>query len=419
MTTVPIVTVSQLNQYMSKLIQAQSILQKLRVEGELANVKQYRSGHLYFSLRDQTATISCVMFAGAVRALDFQPKDGDQVVLDCKAGFYERDGRFQLNCQQMTLAGLGNLFEQFEAIKRRLDAEGLLDPSRKKSIPRFPKTIGVVTSPSGAVIRDILNVLKRRWPGFHLILAPSAVQGEGSVDSLINGLEKLESLNRCDVIIIGRGGGSIEDLWSFNDERLARRICTAKVPIISAVGHETDFTICDFVADLRAPTPSAAAELAVSVKADWIQQLQECRRQLARRAQQCLSSHQKHYDQLSRSPALSKPQWLITARQERLFQMRDLLEKTFRLRIEQDRRQWYRQSVKLEAMGPMNTLLRGYAMMVDDTGAPKTSIQQIQVNASYQLYLKDGTVNIRTESIASDLPEYLAEIQQKDIGEER
>lgn len=260
----PVLTVSQLNYYIKSVIENDPRLGVVLVSGEISNLTDhYRSGHIYLSLKDQRCVVRAVMFAGNARRLQFRPQDGMKVLCRGRISVYEPSGQYQLYIEDMQPDGVGSLALAFEQLKNKLGQEGLFDQSRKKPLPRFPRTVGVITSPTGAAVQDIRNILTRRFPNINIILCPVLVQGDGAPPQLIDAVRKLDAEGRCDVIIIGRGGGSIEDLWAFNNETLARTIAACRTPVISAVGHETDFTICDFVADMRAPTPSAAAELAV------------------------------------------------------------------------------------------------------------------------------------------------------------
>ena len=259
-----VLSVSQLNFYLKSLIENDPRLGMVIVSGEISNLTDhYSSGHIYLSLKDSRSVLRAVMFAGNARRLRFRPQNGMKVLCRGRVAVYEPSGQYQLYIEDMQPDGVGALALAYEQLKKKLEAEGLFDASRKKRLPRFPKTVGVITSPTGAAVQDIRNILYRRFPAVNMMLAPVLVQGEGAPAQLINALRQLDAQGQCDVLIIGRGGGSVEDLWAFNDEALARTIAACRTPVISAVGHETDFTICDFVADLRAPTPSAAAELAV------------------------------------------------------------------------------------------------------------------------------------------------------------
>ena len=256
-------SVSQLNEYVRRLLAGDPMLRSLRVQGEISGFKRYTSGHLYFTLKDETASVSCVMFRTAAESLDFRPQDGQRVTISGSASLYPQRGQYQLYVERMQREGVGELYMRFEALKRKLAAEGLFDQAIKKEIPAYPRVIGVATSPTGAVLRDIVRVARRRDPNISILLAPTSVQGAGAAAEIVQAIELLNRQGEADVILCGRGGGSIEDLWPFNEEIVARAIRASKIPVISCVGHETDFTIADFAADLRAPTPSAAAELAV------------------------------------------------------------------------------------------------------------------------------------------------------------
>lgn len=404
MSELPVVKVSALNRYMARLVGAQSALSHMRVEGELANVKLYRSGHLYFSLRDEQATVSCVMFKNSAAHLPFKPADGMKVVTDCHAGFYERSGTFQLYVASMQQAGLGNLFEAFNALKQKLGAEGLLDAARKRPLPRFPCKIGVVTSQSGAVIRDIIHVLSRRWPGFELLLYPCQVQGPGAADSIAAGIRTLNRLGGCDVLIVGRGGGSMEDLWAFNDEGLARTIAESAIPVISAVGHETDFTIADFVADMRAPTPSAAAELAVPVKSELRARIAAHQAALRQRLIQELRYHQMRLQQLKLSPSLMYPNRLIETRRQALDRLGERLSQALEQLAVARRRRLAEQCIRLDALSPLRVLARGYGMVTDETGRPVTTVSALATGDPIGVVLADGRLSCTVEAVRSEAP---------------
>ena len=254
-------SVSQLNEYVRRLLAGDPMLRSLRVQGEISGFKRYTSGHLYFTLKDEEACVSCVMFRSAAETLDFRPQDGQRVTIRGSASLYPQRGQFQLYVETMQREGVGELYMRFEALKRRLTAEGLFDQAIKKEIPAYPRVIGVATSRTGAVLRDIVRVARRRDPNISILLAPTSVQGAGAAGEIVHALEQLNRQGEADVILCGRGGGSIEDLWPFNEEIVARAIRASKIPVISCVGHETDFTIADFAADLRAPTPSAAGAM--------------------------------------------------------------------------------------------------------------------------------------------------------------
>ncbi|MBR4173565.1 MAG: exodeoxyribonuclease VII large subunit, partial [Clostridia bacterium] len=258
-----IATVSQLNSYMKRLIESQEPISDIWIKGEISNFKEHYSGHLYITLKDDGGVLKAVMFKSAAQNLTFKPEDGMRVLARGRVGVYEQSGTYQLYINEMTPDGVGELYIAYEKLKKRLQEEGLFDDSHKKPIPKYPERVGVVTATTGAAVRDIINVITRRYPYCEIIIYPSLVQGAGAKENIVEAIEYFNENNLCDTLIVGRGGGSIEDLWAFNEEIVARAIYASKIPIISAVGHETDFTIADFVADLRAPTPSAAAEIAV------------------------------------------------------------------------------------------------------------------------------------------------------------
>ncbi|MGI6546224.1 MAG: exodeoxyribonuclease VII large subunit [Fastidiosipilaceae bacterium] len=399
MTEIAVVAVSQLNNYVARLIGAQSALAKMKVRGELSNFKRYRSGHLYFSLKDANAVVSSVMFAGDARSLRFEPKDGDEVICDCRAGFYERDGKFQLYVSRMTLTGQGDLFEAFEALRKKLEAEGLFDPVRKRPLKLLPRKIGVVTSASGAVIRDIIHVLSRRFPNFELSLFPCKVQGDGAAATIIEGIRLFNERGDCDVLIVGRGGGSIEDLWAFNDEALARAIHSSRIPVISAVGHETDFTIADFVADVRAPTPSAAAEYAMPVKAALEEQLAQSKGRLANALRNQLKMLRLRATALVRTPALTRPLDPVNNRRQELDVMQDRMTRALTNQTRDRKESLSGLSLSLDALSPLKVLARGFGLVTDRTVRPITTVRHVAPGDVLDIRLIDGTIHCLAESV--------------------
>ena len=311
-------TVSQVNRLAASLLADHPILGDMTVKGELSGIRVYPSGHMYMTLKDESAAISCVMFRSFRERLEFVPREGDKVEVRASAGLYERDGRFQLKVFAMRPAGIGDLYQQFEKLKKELEAKGYFDPSRKRPIPTLPKVIGVVTSRAGAVIRDIINVLRRRFPGFTLKLYPVSVQGKTSAAEIARAIDWFNRNRAADVLIIGRGGGSQEDLWSFNERIVADAVYRSEIPIISAVGHETDFTISDFVADLRAPTPSAAAELCVPLKSDWIQFFAEAPMRMLNALNKTLARERNHLRLLTERKVLRRPEHMLLIKRDRL-----------------------------------------------------------------------------------------------------
>ncbi len=388
-----VLSVSQLNFYIKSVIENDPRLGVIVVSGEISNLTDhYRSGHIYLSLKDERSVLRAVMFAGNARRLRFRPQNGMKVLCRGRVAVYEPNGQYQLYIEDMQPDGVGALALAFEQLKQKLESEGLFDAARKKLIPRFPATVGVITSPTGAAVQDIRNILYRRFPGINMILCPVLVQGEGAPPQLIAALKKLDSGGKCDVIIIGRGGGSIEDLWAFNSEELARAVAACQTPVISAVGHETDFTICDFAADLRAPTPSAAAELAVPDVRE-------------------LSVHYRSQMQYIQSIMENR----LRRRSDRLLRIREILsnaEPVRRCRALSDRYSFYRRHIKnvadkkisveelklkktaarLTSLNPLAVLSRGFAAVEQD-GRHIAAAAELDKEKPFELTFADGKVS--------------------------
>lgn len=387
--------VSDVNNYIKSLLMYDANLSGIYVEGEISNFKRYSSGHAYFSLKDQGGVLKCVMFANQFRKLDFQPSDGLKVIAFGNINVYERDGVYQLYVDSMHPDGIGALYEKYEQLKKKLAGEGLFSEEYKKEIPLLPKAVAAITSASGAVIRDIMNVAGRRFPDMPVILYPAQVQGADAPRDLIKALKKVQADGRADVIIIGRGGGSIEDLWAFNDEALAREIFACPIPVISAVGHETDFTICDFVADLRAPTPSAAAELAVPVYEGLMYQIDQYRLKLSSLLDNVVAIKKR---ELGRSEAalgahslksiLDAKNTLLEKHSSNLTALAGSLLKLENLKLD-------RLSSELKAYSHENTLSRGYALVKSTEGTLIKSISEFRQSGSGELVMRDGSINIR------------------------
>ncbi|MBQ4324971.1 MAG: exodeoxyribonuclease VII large subunit [Clostridia bacterium] len=396
--------VGALNQYIHDLMQQDEILSDIRVCGEVSNFKRHPSGHLYFSLKDEGGVIRCVMFRSAAQKLKFAPADGMKLFARGSVGVYSATGQYQLYVSQMDSDGLGSLHIAFEALKKKLAEEGLFDEARKKKIPLFPRKIGLVTSPSGAAVQDMLNILGRRFPLAEVVLYPSLVQGVDAPASLVRGIRYFEA-NPPDVIIIGRGGGSIEDLWCFNDEGLAREIAACEIPVISAVGHETDFTICDFVADLRAPTPSAAAELAVpdvqDVSALLVTYLGRAKKALASR----VGVARTRLNALKDAGILTNPVRMLTPHVLRLGQLEERLVGLGKERIASSQHALSVRAEKLSALNPLGVLHRGFAVVSDAAGAPVTTVAKVTVGERVSIQLKDGTLGASITSITAQTGE--------------
>ncbi len=388
-----IVSVKQLNTYVRSIIEGDARLSYINVRGEISNLKHhYASGHLYFSLKDNDAVIRCVMFRTQALRCNFKAADGARVVCSGKVSLYEKDGQYQLFVENMVSDGVGDLSEQFRLIKEKLEKEGLFDISTKRPIPKFPRNIAVVTSQSGAALRDILNIISRRYPLCTVTVCPVTVQGETAAKSIINVLNKLYENCLADVIIVGRGGGSVEDLWAFNDEELARKVYESPVPIISAVGHETDFTICDFVADLRAPTPSAAAELAVPDVMELRKQLDTFANRLKRGLEYKFSAAKLRLTELTQSVYLIKPMQIVNERRDLLDNLQNRLCSNFKATIDKKDLRFKTLVSKLETSSPLKVLSRGYAVL-EKGGKRVKSVSDLEKNDNVAITLSDGKVS--------------------------
>lgn len=398
-------SVGQVNRYVKNMFTQDFFLQKVYVKGEVSNCKYHTSGHIYFSLKDETGTISCVMFAGQRRGLGFSMKDGDKVVAGGTVDVYERDGRYQLYAKEITLEGAGALYERFLALKQELEEMGMFAQEYKQPIPPFVRKLGVVTAPTGAAVQDIRNVSLRRNPYLQIILYPALVQGEGAAESVAKGIRMLDEAG-VDVIIAGRGGGSIEDLWAFNEEIVARAIFECRTPVISAVGHETDFTIADFVADLRAPTPSSAAELAVYDYRSVLEAAGSLRERLHRAMwgktelfRERLLSYQTKLSYVS-------PQNRLREDRQRMISLEEALEKTMNLKIKEERQ---RLSVYLErfsGLSPLKKLNQGYSYVADEKGKTVTSVDGIKAKDRLFISVTDGTIETEVSSIRKETEQY-------------
>lgn len=395
-------TVLELNEYIKMLLENNPTLKDIWVSGELSGVKVYPSGHMYFSLKDKDSVISSVMFKYALSGLDFLPEDGMKVLMHGRVSSYVPRGQYQFICDRMTPDGAGAMAVAFEQLKQKLMAEGLFDEARKKPIPARPRRIGIVTSPSGAAVHDIIRVAKGRYAGVELLIFPSLVQGDKAAAYLAGGIDYFNSVKDhpkqgVDVIIIGRGGGSMEDLWAFNDERLARTIARSDIPIVSAVGHEVDFTICDFVADKRAATPSAAAELTVPDMENLLDRLDHVASRLDKAIESKLSRYATRWQRLSEARVLTAPAYVWQRRQEMLDMMQNRLLRGVNGRLNTAKHILGRATAKLESLSPLSVLGRGYAMAQTPHGDVVMSVEQLQVGDILQLKLSDGVAMVRVD----------------------
>ncbi len=393
------VSVSQLNHYICRVIEHNSYLKDICIKGEISNFKRHPSGHIYLTLKDETSTLRTVMFRSAATNLRFQPEDGMRVIARGRVSVYEAGGTYQLYIESMEPDGEGVLYLAYEKLKKSLEAEGLFDPGFKKPLPAYPQTVSVVTASSGAAVRDILHILKRRYPIAKVKLFPVMVQGEGSAKQIADAIHLLNEKEIGDVMIVGRGGGSIEDLWSFNEEIVARAIFTSKIPVISAVGHETDFTIADFVADMRAPTPSAAAELAVPDMAELAQKIAGAKASLFAEIRHRLLFSQKKLDNLAQSPALTGFSGRIAEKRMITDQLVKDSQKALNIYLEQRRHAFSVCAGKLNALSPLAALSRGYAYASLPEGRTIYSAGQLEAGEHFNLRFADGTAHCITEQV--------------------
>lgn len=393
-----IYSVGQVNRYVKNLFVQDYVLKKVYVKGEVSNCKYHPSGHIYFSLKDETGVLSCVMFAGHRRGLAFRMKDGDQVVAGGTVDVYERDGRYQLYAKEITQEGEGALYERFLALKKELEEMGMFAQEYKQPIPKFIKTLGVVTAPSGAAVQDIRNISLRRNPYLQIILYPALVQGEGAADSIVKGIQKLDDFG-VDVIIVGRGGGSMEDLWAFNEEKVARAIFDCRTPVISAVGHETDFTIADFVADLRAPTPSAAAELAVEQYGKLVDSAVNFRDRLKRGMEAKLRLARLSLEQLQFRFQYLSPETKLRDQRQLLIDYEEALRNAMAQKLKDNRHRLGIYLERYKGLSPLGRLNQGFAFAADKEGRAVTQISQIEPGDLLEISVTDGV--IQAEVIAT------------------
>lgn len=384
-------TVKQVNAYIKNMFTQDFMLSRLYVKGEVSNCKYHTSGHIYFSLKDESGTIACVMFAGQRGGLSFRMSEGQQVVVFGSVNVYERSGSYQLYAREIRLDGEGRLYERFQALRRELEEMGMFAPEYKKEIPAYAGRVGVVTASTGAAVRDIMNISARRNPYVQLILYPARVQGEGAAESVARGIHMLERQG-VDVIIVGRGGGSIEDLWAFNEEIVARAIFDCTVPVISAVGHETDTTIADYVADLRAPTPSAAAELAVYDFRQVQSRMQETDLKLKRLLGQKIQLARMQLRQYVTRLKVLHPRYQLQERQQLLVEYEERLKRCMEGKIQKERHRLALYIEKMKGLSPLKKLNLGYAYVEDEKGNSVRSVQQVHKGSVLSVHVTDGVI---------------------------
>lgn len=391
-------SVGQVNNYIKNMFAQDFMLHHISIRGEVSNCKYHSSGHIYFTIKDDTGTMNAIMFAGNRRGLTFPMKEGDKVVVTGSVEVYERDGRYQIYARTIELDGAGNLYLKYEALKRELEEMGMFADEYKQPIPKFAKKIGIVTAPTGAAIQDIRNIAARRNPYVQLILYPSLVQGEGAASSIVNGIHAMERLG-VDVIIVGRGGGSIEDLWAFNEEIVARAIFDCPIPIISAVGHQTDWTIADYVADLRAPTPSAAAELAVYDYVQTKRQLLASGQQLRRELERKLAMTRTRLENSRIRLKYLNPANQLNENRRRLMDYEEKLVALMQSRIQQRRHTLMLLAGSLDAHSPAKKLKSGYAFVADTDGKGIRSVHQVTEGEEIAIHLLDGEITAKVNRV--------------------
>ena len=394
-------TVKQVNAYIKNMFTQDYMLTRIYVKGEVSNCKYHTSGHIYFSLKDESGTIACVMFAGQRGGLSFRMREGQQVIVFGSVNVYERSGSYQLYAREIRLDGAGALYERFQMLKQELEEMGMFAPEYKKPIPAYAKTIGVVTAPTGAAVRDIMNISARRNPYVQLILYPAQVQGEGAAGSIVRGIRMLEN-RKVDVIIVGRGGGSIEDLWAFNEEIVARAIFDCSVPVISAVGHETDTTIADYVADLRAPTPSAAAELAVWDYARVRVHIEESSLRLNRLMSGSIQISRMHLKEYQTRLTYLHPRNKLQEQQQRLAEAEDRLRNLMEQRLKEARHRLALDMEKMNGLSPIRKLNQGYSYVEKYDGNVIKDISQVKIGDRMSIYLKNVIIGAEVREIKEE-----------------
>ncbi|WP_296561664.1 exodeoxyribonuclease VII large subunit [uncultured Acetobacterium sp.] len=398
MTNARILSVSELNQYVKTLLESNSLLKNLAIQGELSNVKRAASGHLYFSLKDAASKIDCVMFKNAAIGLKFLPKEGQKVTLRGSLGVYQPSGQYQITVRSMEPQGLGDLFQAYLALKDALEGKGYFDRDHKKKLPEIISRVGLITSPTGAAVKDMISIIKRRNPLIDIVIYPSLVQGDEAAGNIIKGIRAFNAVQSVDVIIIGRGGGSIEDLWAFNDEYLAKAIYESDLPIVSAVGHEIDYTIADFVADLRAPTPSGAAELVAEETMTMILALVNQKSRLIQIIEAKIGKNRETVLRLKKDLLRFRPQERIEEMRLYLDLINDRMIRALKGRIKNERQQLINVKTRIEAMNPVNVLKKGYVRVTDNNGFPIASITALTNDQLVILHFADGEAKASIQS---------------------
>ena len=387
-----VLTITQLNEYIRGKLDSDVLLNAVAVKGEISNYKLYPSGHHYFTLKDESSALKCVMFKGNALRLRFRPENGMKIIAMGKVSVYPRDGAYQLYCTAMAMDGIGDLYAAFEQLKKKLAARGLFDPAHKKPLPRFPGTIGIITSAAGAAVHDMLRILRRRYPLSTVRLLPVRVQGAEAPGEIAAAIRYANHHRLADLLIVGRGGGSIEDLWAFNEEIVAQAIYDSEIPVISAVGHEPDVTISDYVADLRAATPSNAAELAVPDREALAQALDSMENAMATALTRQIKAHRQHLSVLGKSPALRSPTGYLEQKQQQLEGLKNRLTAAQNQNIARNTQRYVALTAKLDAMSPLKVLTRGYSMAQNERGEVIRSVSQVEPGERIGIKFSDGKI---------------------------
>ncbi|APM38610.1 exodeoxyribonuclease VII large subunit [Clostridium kluyveri] len=387
-------TVSDINRYIKKTLDNDFILGNCSVKGEVSNFKFHSSGHMYFSLKDKFSKINCIMFKSSVERLNFMPGDGMKVIVKGRISLYEKEGVYQLYCSEMKPEGMGELYLAFEKLKIELEKKGLFDISHKKKIPIYAKKIGVITSPTGAAVKDIINVTRRKNKKIELLIYPSLVQGTGASDNIIKGIEAFNSMEDVELIIIARGGGSIEELWCFNDEKLAEAVYSSKKPIITGVGHEIDYTIVDFVSDMRAPTPSAAAEIGVFSLEEYVQKILNYKNKLYNSVKNTVNDKKNRLAFVKKTLEVNNPLTYIANEYENIDKIKESLDFKMKVTINEKKEKLGKINALLSAHNPLNILNKGYCIIEDEQKNVISSIEELNKKYKVDITMKDGTSKV-------------------------
>ncbi|MDZ5252766.1 exodeoxyribonuclease VII large subunit [Clostridium sp. LIBA-8841] len=387
-------SVGEVNNYVKKLVENDFILKNLNVKGEISNLKFHSSGHIYFSLKDENSKINCIMFKNNAVNLDFRLEEGMKVEIKARLGVYHKEGTYQLYCENIKKAGIGELFEEFHKLKKELSEEGIFDEKYKRALPKYPKRIGIITARTGAAVRDIINVIQRRNKALDIVLYPAKVQGLNAAESIIEGIRYFNNEKSVDVIILGRGGGSIEELWAFNNKELAYEIFNSRIPTVSAVGHEVDFTISDFVSDMRAPTPSAAGELVSPSLQEMINDLLNKKEFLQRAVDRKFLNAKNNVDLLYKGLKSNNPKSIIEKRIKEVNRLEEKLNFLGKRKIDKAKDELVALNSILQTLNPLNTLGRGYSVIMDKNSKVINEVSELKKNNMVKVIMKDGSVNI-------------------------